>query len=111
MKVMVTATGPSLDATVDPRFGRCSYFVLVETTDLGSQAMENPCLALGSGAGIQAAKFVTGHGAQVVLTGACGPKAHETLTAAGVDVVTGCSGTLRDALDDLRSEREVPVAP
>ncbi len=109
MKVVVTATGPSLDATVDPRFGRCPYFVLVETDDLQSRGMENPCVALGSGAGIQAAKFVTGEGAEVVLTGACGPKAYDTLTAAGVEVLIGCQGTLRDAIEDFRTGRGAPV--
>ena len=34
MKVAVTASGPSLDAQVDPRFGRCAYFVFVESDDM-----------------------------------------------------------------------------
>ena len=34
MKVAVSATGSTLDAPVDPRFGRCEVFVLVETDDM-----------------------------------------------------------------------------
>jgi predicted Fe-Mo cluster-binding NifX family protein len=30
MKIAVSATAGSLDAIVDPRFGRCAYFVIVE---------------------------------------------------------------------------------
>jgi len=28
MKIALSATAPSLDAEVDPRFGRCRYFIL-----------------------------------------------------------------------------------
>lgn len=29
MRIAISATGPSLDAEVDPRFGRCQYFIAV----------------------------------------------------------------------------------
>jgi len=99
MRVAVTAYGPSLDAIVDPRFGRCAYFVLVETEDLQFEAVENPSLSLGGGAGIQSAQFVAEKGVQVVLTGNCGPNAHQTLSAAGIEVVVGCSGTVSEVLE------------
>ena len=37
MKVAVTSTGPTLEAVVDPRFGHCSVFVLVDTDDLSME--------------------------------------------------------------------------
>ena len=80
MKVAVTATGPSLDAALDPRFGRCPCFVLVETDDMTFETVENGNSSLGGGAGIQSARLMAQKGVKAVLTGNCGPNAHETLT-------------------------------
>jgi len=105
MKVAVTATGPALDAALDPRFGRCSCFVLVETDDMRFEAVENASSSLGGGAGIQSAQLMAQKGAKVVLTGNCGPNAHQTLRAAGIDVVVGCSGTVSEAIERFKSGR------
>lgn len=99
MKVAVTATGPSLDAATDPRFGRCAYFVIVETEDMTFEAIENANSSLGGGAGIQSAQLMAQKGAKAVLTGHCGPNAHQTLCAAGIDVVVGCGGIVSEAVE------------
>jgi predicted Fe-Mo cluster-binding NifX family protein len=105
MKIAVTATGPLLNGPVDPRFGRCSYFLIVETDNLAFEAMENPNLALGGGAGIQSAQLMTEKGVRFVLTGNCGPNAHQTLTAAGIEVIVGCSGRVRDVVEQFKVGR------
>ncbi|MBN2491945.1 MAG: NifB/NifX family molybdenum-iron cluster-binding protein [Planctomycetes bacterium] len=102
MKIAVTATGPSLDAAVDPRFGRCPWFVLVETDDMSFEAVENRSGMLGGGAGIQSAQLMAEKGVQTVLTGNCGPNAHQTLSAAGIRVVIGCSGTVSEAAQQFK---------
>jgi predicted Fe-Mo cluster-binding NifX family protein len=112
MKVAVTATGPSLDAALDPRFGRCPCFVLVETDDLTFETVENGNSSLGGGAGIQSARLMAQQGVKAVLTGNCGPNAHETLSAAGIDVVVGCSGTVAEAVARFASgQLSVASAP
>lgn len=103
MKVAVTSTGSTLQAAVDPRFGRCSTFVLVETDNMSFEAFENESGALGGGAGIQSAQLIAQHGVKAVLTGNCGPNAHKTLRAAGIDVFVGCSGTVSDVVEQFRS--------
>jgi predicted Fe-Mo cluster-binding NifX family protein len=103
MKVAVTATGPSLDAAVDPRFGRCSHFVVVETDDMSFEAIENVNSSLGGGAGIQSAQVMAQKGTTAVLTGNCGPNAHQTLSAAGIDVIVGCSGSVSEAVERFKS--------
>jgi len=103
MKVVVTATEPSLDAPVDPRFGRCPYFLIVETDDLACEAVENPNVTLGGGAGIQSAQFMNEKGVKFVLTGNCGPNAYRTLLAAGVQVIVGCSGVARDVVEKFKA--------
>jgi len=103
MKAVVTATGPTLDAALDPRFGRCGYFILVELDDLTFKAVENDNTTRSGGAGIQSARWVADQGAGIVLTGNCGPNAYQTLSAAGIQIVTGCSGTVRDAIERYKT--------
>lgn len=99
MKVVVTAAGGDLDAEVDPRFGRAPYFVVVETDDMSFEPIENAAAGASGGAGIQAAQAAAGAGATAVLTGNCGPNAHRALQAAGVAVVVGAAGTVREAVE------------
>ena len=103
MRIAVTSTGPSLDADVDPRFGRCSWFIFVETDDMTFEASENASGSLGGGAGIQSAQLMAKKGARAVLTGNCGLNAHQTLSAAGIDVVVGCSGTVSEMVERFKS--------
>ena len=78
MKVAVTATGATPESTIDERFGRCPWFVIVDTDDDSFEAVKNdPTVA--SGAGVSAAQLLAGKGAQVVVTGNCGPKAFAVL--------------------------------
>jgi predicted Fe-Mo cluster-binding NifX family protein len=103
MKVAVSASGTNLDATIDPRFGRCAYFIVVETEDMGFESFDNQNAALGGGAGIQSAQFVASKGARAVLTGHCGPNAVRTLNAAGIEVYVGQSGTVREAVERYKN--------
>ena len=102
MKIAVTSTQASLEAQVDPRFGRCQYFVIVETDDMSFDAFENPNTSLGGGAGIQSGQFVTSKGAHVILTGNCGPNAYQTLSASGIEIIVGVSGTVREAVETYK---------
>ena len=49
--------------------------------------------------------MVSERGAQVLMTGYCGPKAFTTLQAAGVKVVDDVSGTVRDAVEAFKAGR------
>jgi predicted Fe-Mo cluster-binding NifX family protein len=103
MKIAVTATGPTLDAAVDPRFGRCPYFLIVDPDDLTFEAIQNESVALGQGAGIQSAQLMAEKGVTSVLTGNCGPNAHQTLSAVGIEVIVGCSGAVKDVIQQFKA--------
>jgi predicted Fe-Mo cluster-binding NifX family protein len=103
MKIAITATAASLDADIDPRFGRCQYFVIVDPETTGFEVLENSGAMSGGGAGIATAQMIVGKGVEAVLTGNCGPNAYEVLEAAGIKVVTGVSGKVRQAIEDYRS--------
>jgi len=99
MKIAVSATGPTLDAMVDPRLGRCEYFIIVDPETMEFEGIQNSSTALMHGAGIQTAQMIANKGAKVVLTGNCGPNAFQTLSAAGIQVITGVSGKVREAVE------------
>jgi predicted Fe-Mo cluster-binding NifX family protein len=101
MRIAISAQGENLEAEVDSRFGRASKFLLVDTETMSFEVLENSQnLDLPQGAGIQAAQNVAKHRPDAVLTGHCGPKAFKALSAAGVDVVVGVRGVIRDAIHD-----------
>ena len=99
MKVCVTALGSKEDSEVDPRFGRCQFFVFFNLHTREVEGVANPNIESSGGAGIQSAQMVASKGAAVVLTGHVGPNAFKTLSAAGVTIFTGAVGTVKDAVD------------
>lgn len=99
MIIAVTAQAKDLSGDIDPRFGRASHFLLVDSETMHFQVVENrQSLDLPQGAGIQAAQTLANHQPEVVLTGNCGPKAFKTLEAAGIKVVIGVRGKIYDAI-------------
>ncbi|NQE05091.1 hypothetical protein C5S32_04400 [ANME-1 cluster archaeon GoMg1] len=99
MKICVTATGRDLNAQVDPRFGRCQYFVIVDSDTMTFEAMANEAIAAPGGAGIQAAQAMVNKGANVVISGNIGPNAFQVLSTAGVKIATGAYGTVQEAVE------------
>ncbi len=103
MKVAVSATGENLEDQIDPRFGRCQYFVIVDTETMSFEALPNTSQGASSGAGIQAAQTVARKGVQAVLTGNVGPNAFQALSASGINIITGVFGTIREAVEKFKS--------
>ena len=104
MKVAVTAQGKTLDSPMDPRFGRAQCFIVVDTDSGDFEVADNQQnLNAAQGAGIQAGKTVADSGAEVLLTGHCGPNAYRTLSAAGVKVVVGAEGSVKEALEKFKN--------
>ena len=109
MKIAVSATGTDLNSEIDPRFGRCAYFIIVNTDDMTFEAIENESMSLGGGAGIQSGQFIASTGAKVLITGNVGPNASRTLNAAGLDVIVGVSGSVREAIERYKSGELSPT--
>jgi len=108
MRAAVTASQPAMDAAVDPRFGRCPHFVIVDTDTMAVETMPNSGVGLGSGAGIEAGRLLADAAVETVLTGHCGPNARETLAAAGIQVIVGCQGSVAEAVEALKAGRLAP---
>jgi predicted Fe-Mo cluster-binding NifX family protein len=100
MKVAITAKGTDLNAEVDPRFGRAAYILMVDTETMELETLNNmENINRLKGAGIQAAAMISEKGAQVLLTGFCGPNAVKTLNAAHIKVAVDVAGTIREAVE------------
>lgn len=99
MKIAITSKGTDLDSQVDPRFGRAAYILIVDSETPEFEVLDNKeNVNAFKGAGIQAASMVSDRGAEVLLTGFCGPNAFKTLSAAKIKVANDAGGTIRDAV-------------
>jgi predicted Fe-Mo cluster-binding NifX family protein len=100
MKIAITSKGTDLDSLVDPRFGRAEYILVVDTDSLEFEVLDNSeNVNVFKGAGIQAATMISDKGAEVLLTGFCGPNAFKTLNAANIKVANDAKGTVKDAVN------------
>lgn len=104
MKVVVTSKGTDLSSEVDQRFGRAPHFMLIDSAsgEILDVVANSAGIDAVQGAGVQAAETLSRLGAEGLVTGHCGPKAYRTLDAAGIAVYTGASGTVGEALEQLR---------
>lgn len=102
MKVAVSSTGEDLEAQIDPRFGRCQYFIIVDVDSMKYEAVLNESAMASGGAGIQAAQSVAGMGVEAVITGNVGPNAFQTLNASGIKIVTGANGSVSEAVERFK---------
>jgi predicted Fe-Mo cluster-binding NifX family protein len=102
-RLAFTSSGARADDPVDPRFGRCPYFLLYDEQGDRWEALPNSAMSLGNGAGIQAAQELASRKVTVVVTGDIGPNAHRVLSAAGIRVFVGCQGTVENALAEYRA--------
>ena len=103
MKIAITSTGTTLDDNVEARFGRCPYFLIIETDTMNVEPIQNPNISLGGGAGTQSAQLMAEKGVTSVLTGNCGPNAFRVFGAAGINVITGVTGQVRNAVEQFKS--------
>jgi predicted Fe-Mo cluster-binding NifX family protein len=109
MKICITSQGNTLDSNVDPRFGRCQYFIIADVDSSEFEALENPNISSGGGAGVQSGQLVTAKGVKAVLTGNVGPNAFQTLQAAKIDVITGVAGSVKSAVEKYKKGELKPT--
>ena len=103
MKACVSASSGSIEANVDSRFGRCSFFVIVNSETMEFSVVSNDSTNAAHGAGIQAAQTVVNKGVELVITGNVGPNAFNVLSASGIKIVTGASGSVKEAVEKYKN--------
>lgn len=105
MKYVISVREESIDAAVDPRFGRAQMFALYDSrTGECTWHSNTQNLQAAQGAGIQSAQNVVNLGAEAVITGHCGPKAYRVLNTAGIKIYNVSSQlTIKEAVRQIES--------
>jgi predicted Fe-Mo cluster-binding NifX family protein len=103
MKLAVSSTGQNIDSPIDPRFGRCMNFLIVDSETMSSTIVPNSSVNTAHGAGIGAAQNVASLGVKAIITGHVGPNAHKALSGAGIEIYTVPSGTVKEAVEKFNN--------
>lgn len=93
MKVAVSSSDGKVNTPFSPRFGRCEYFVILDTETGAWEAISNPGAAASGGAGATVVQFLAKQKVNVTITGKYGPTAFKALEAAGIQGYEAASGT------------------
>jgi predicted Fe-Mo cluster-binding NifX family protein len=104
MKVVVSATGDNLSAHVDRRFGRCPWFLFVDTESQEYEVVKNRSADSASGAGTACAQLVLKKEVDAVISGQVGPNAYEVLKQGGVKIFIAPQDiSVKEAIDRYKN--------
>ena len=99
--ICFTSYGKDLEADLDSRFGRASFFLIVNPETMEWKAIENPNKESAQGAGIQSAQYIADQDVGTLITGQIGPNALRVFESSGIKVITGASGKIKDILNTM----------
>ena len=103
MKIAVSSSGRDLNCQIDPRFGRCQYFIFIDPETMEFEALDNEGLTASGGAGVQAAQMVAQKGANTLITGNLGPNAASALSASGIKAYLVPGGTVKEVIEGYKT--------
>jgi len=104
MKIAISAYGDSLGAKAHKLFGRCDYFVIVDTDTDKTTALKNKSANASTGAGTACAQELVSAGVKVVVSGKVGSSAYEVLKASDVAVYLAPSGlSVQEVLEKFKA--------
>jgi predicted Fe-Mo cluster-binding NifX family protein len=109
MKIAVSSNGQNLDSTLNPNFGKCSYYLIVDPGDMTFEMYTHDAAALDIDPGIQTAKNLVAKGVNAVITGHCGTYTMTTLLDAGIELYIGQSGAIKGVIKRFNQKKLVPV--
>ena len=104
MKIAISSDGETIESKIDQRFGRCKYFLIVNTEDKENvTAVENEGAIEGHGAGIKAAQQIGELGVEIVITGSLGPNATGVLDKLEIKAYHA-SGIVKEAVESFEKD-------
>lgn len=104
MKIAVSAVSNDLEQQVNPVFGRCQGFLIIETKGKKIQShkfIANSAINAVGGAGIAAAQTVASQGIEAVISGSMGPNAFMVLQQSGIKMFQGTKLSIKEAVEKL----------
>ncbi len=111
MKIAVSADGSNLNAKVANRFSTAEYLVIIDVDSGEFEAVPSPVTVRQQGAGVQVIVLAVSRGAKAIITGYCSPAVASQMKASGVEVLTGMTGTVRDAMEQYKKSSSMMKVP
>ena len=113
MRIAVTATGADPDSAVVTRLGTCTCLLIVDSETMASEAIPRPPHLVGAGAGIATVTLAADQDADAILTRYVSPHMEATFRENDINVVTGVTGTVREAVEEYAQEGplDTPAQP
>ena len=100
MKIAIsTMDNNGLDSQISPHFGRCPFYVMVETKEkeiLSVSAVENPLFS--SHAPGMVPNFINDQGVDMMISGGMGRSAINFFKEFKIGVATGATGTVQTTM-------------
>lgn len=107
--IAITSQGPEIDSKMDERFGRCQYFVVINTQTGQINSIQNENISTSGGAGTASAKKIADLGAQAIISGHFGPNAVTALNALDIKMYCCNKSTVKEALDAFKKGQLTPI--
>jgi predicted Fe-Mo cluster-binding NifX family protein len=106
MLIALTSTGQDLSSPIDSRFGRTAYITIYDLSNSSFKAHSNLVnLNAPQGSGIQTAQHILELGANILITGNCGPKAFKVLNEGEVKVFNFSEGSVAEAINAFKENK------
>jgi predicted Fe-Mo cluster-binding NifX family protein len=102
MRVAVPSSGRTLESSINPRFGRSPYYLIVDTETMRHEVLYNTRMS--APGGVEAAQLLVGEDIDVVLAGALGPNSSEVISRAGIKIIKGVKGTVKESIEAYRKK-------
>jgi len=103
MKIAISSNDGKRSTPFSTRFGRCAYFMFVDSETRAWEAKANPAANAQGGAGPQAVQFLADNQIEATITGRYGPNAFASLDAAGIHAYEAEEGTPEELLEAFLS--------
>lgn len=87
MKIAITSTGNSPESNIDPRFGRCAFFVIYDSENGSTEFVPNPNKNASNGAGPASVKIVADKGVNKIVSGEFGMKIKSILDSLEIQMI------------------------
>jgi len=107
MKIAISSTGNNLDSEVDARFGRCSYFLIINLENnkiKDFKAIENIGKDQMGGAGITAGEIVAKQKVDAIITVNLGPRAFSVFEQFKIKTYQG-EGKIKKVVQDFLDKK------
>ena len=102
MEICLTATKNNLGSKIDPRFGRCKYFIILDSEKNQIKAIKNDVSEVSEGVGVLAAQIIAKKQIKYVITGNVGSRAMQALKTAGIEVYIVRDISVNNAIEKFR---------